>query len=234
MADSPTDETPGAGPGAFAADGTGVEIYRRLPSLGEIEYIQARLPPNSSVLDLGAGTGRIADPLAALGHRVTAVDDSSDMLGQVREARTVKARIEDLRLPERFDFVLVIGNMVNYPGIHQRRSLLATVAHHLAPGGEAILEWAPPSLLALRPAGWTRSQTFGAVTTTLTIHSNSGGISTGEFSLAADGRVWRQSLTAEEISTAAIRDELHRAGLELETTDPDATRWLHARRRQDQ
>lgn len=223
-----------APPGAFADDGTGVEIYRRLPSLGEIEYIQAQLAPGSSVLDLGAGTGRIADPLAALGHRVTAVDDSPEMLAYVCAARTVRARIEGLRLAERFDAVLVIGNMINYPGIEQRRAVLATVAHHLAPGGQAILQWAPPSLLAARPAGWSKSLTLGDVTTTLTIHSNSDGISIGEFSLAIDGRVWRQSLTAEEIPAQAIRDELLRAGLALQTTDPDTTRWLHARRRQGQ
>lgn len=220
---------------AYAADGTGVEIYRRLPSLGEIEYIQAQLAPSSSVLDLGAGTGRIADPLAALGHRVTAVDDSPDMLAHIRKARTIRARIEDLRLPERFDAVLVIGNMINYPGLQQRRAVLATVAAHLAPGGQAILQWAPPALLAARPAGWSKSLTLGLalgeVTTTLTIHSNSGGISVGEFSLAADGRVWRQSLTAEEVTAGALRDELDRVGLVLDTTDPDTTRWLHARRR---
>lgn len=220
-----------AHPGAFAADGTGVEIYRRLPSLGEIEYIQAQLAPGSSVLDLGAGTGRIADPLVALGHRVTAVDDSPEMLAHVLKARTVHARIEDLHLPERFDAVLVIGNMINYPGLQQRRAVLAAVAEHLAPAGQAILQWAPPALLAARPAGWSKSLTLGEVTTTLTIRSNSRGISKGEFSLAADGHVWRQSLTAEEIPAAALRDELDRVGLVLETTDPDTTRWLHARRR---
>ena len=54
------------------------------------------------------------------------------------------------------------------------------------------------------------------------------------FSLAAEGRVWRQSLTAEEVSPAVMRDELHRVQLTLETLDPDATRWLHARRSQGQ
>lgn len=217
--------------GAVAADGTAVEIYRRLPSLGEIEYIQSQLAPHSSVLDLGAGTGRIADPLAELGHRVTAVDDSPDMLAHIRHARTKQARIEDLRLDEQFDVVLVIGNMVNYPGTQQRRSVLATVARHLKADGQAIIQWAPASLLGARPAGWSKSLTLDGVTTTLTIHSNSGGISAGEFTLAADGRVWRQSLTAEEISAAAIRTELDRAGLELTTADPDDTRWLHAKRR---
>jgi 2-polyprenyl-3-methyl-5-hydroxy-6-metoxy-1,4-benzoquinol methylase len=57
-----------------------------LPSLGEIEYVESLLSPNSSVLDLGAGAGRIADPLAELGHRVTAVDESPEMLAHIRHA----------------------------------------------------------------------------------------------------------------------------------------------------
>jgi 2-polyprenyl-3-methyl-5-hydroxy-6-metoxy-1,4-benzoquinol methylase len=217
--------------GAVAADGTAVEIYRRLPSLGEIEYVESLLSPNSSVLDLGAGTGRIADPLAELGHRVTAVDESPEMLAHIRHARKVEARIEDLRLAERFDTVLVIGNMINYPGTQRRRAVLGTVAHHLAPSGQAIIQWAPPEMLAARPTGWTKSMTIGAVTTKLTIHSNRDGISEGEFTLAADGQVWRQSLTAQEISAATLRDELTLAELVLTTDDPEATRWLHAKRR---
>ncbi len=80
----------------MTGDGSVVEIYRRMLSLGEVERIHSLLPPRSSVLDLGAGTGRIANALTALGHRVTAVDDSAEMLEHVRCARTVQARIENL------------------------------------------------------------------------------------------------------------------------------------------
>jgi len=54
-------------------DGSPVEVYRRLPAMGEPELAHA-LFPGGRVLDLGAGTGRIADPLVALGHDVLAVD----------------------------------------------------------------------------------------------------------------------------------------------------------------
>ncbi|BBX98171.1 class I SAM-dependent methyltransferase [Mycobacterium lacus] len=214
----------------IAADGTLVEIYRRLPSLGEVEHIRSLLTPNSSVLDLGAGTGRIADPLAQIGHRVTAVDDSPDMLANIRYAQKVQARIEDLRLPEKFDAVLLIGNMVNYLGTELRRSVLATVGFHVAPSGQAIIQWTPPSLLAARPAGWTDTTTIGAITTTLTIRSNRDGLCDGEFTLAADGRLWRQPVTFEQVSPATVRDELAQAGLVLTTADPEATRWLQAKR----
>ncbi|MCV7198563.1 class I SAM-dependent methyltransferase [Mycobacterium angelicum] len=216
-------------PSALAADGTAVEIYRRLPSTSELEYIAAQLGPNSSVLDLGAGTGRIADPLVMLGHRVTAVDSSAAMLVHVQHARKVQASFEDLALAEKFDCVLLIGSIINYPGTQPRRSVLAAVARHLAPNGQAILNWAPPALIASRPAGFIQSLTFGAVTTTLTIHSNTGRITEGEFTLEADGRRWRQSITAEKLSADTVRDELHRAGLVLTTADPETTRWLHAK-----
>lgn len=47
--------------------------------------LQDLLPPESArVLDVGAGTGFISLLLAELGHRVTAVDVSSGMLGRLR------------------------------------------------------------------------------------------------------------------------------------------------------
>ncbi|PJE11728.1 MAG: SAM-dependent methyltransferase [Mycobacterium sp.] len=216
--------------GSVTGDGSSVEVYCRMPSMGEVEQVQSMLLPNSSVLDLGAGTGRVADALALLGHRVTAVDDSREMLAHVRNARTVQSRIEDVRLNERFDAVLLMSNLINYPTPILRRSMLATVAHHLAPNGQAIIQWAPPSLLASRPTGWTKTLSFDAVQTTLTIRSNRGGITTGEFVLAVDGRSWRQSLILQRVSPDTVRADLARAGLVLTTVDPDSTRWLHARR----
>lgn len=98
------------------ANGSLIELYRHSPPTGEPEQIPALLQPRSSVLELGAGTGRIADPLAQLGHQVTAVDDSEHMLAEVRHARTVRARIEDLRLMQRFDAVLLPTNLIHYRG----------------------------------------------------------------------------------------------------------------------
>jgi hypothetical protein len=68
-----------------------------------------------------------------------AVDDSDRMLAEVRHARTVRARIEDLRLTEKFDAVLLPTNLIHYRGVDLRRAVLATVAHHLKPTGRAII-----------------------------------------------------------------------------------------------
>ena len=47
----------------------------------------ARLPAGGRLLDVAAGTGRVAVPLAAAGYRVIAVDRSKDMLGVLRAKR---------------------------------------------------------------------------------------------------------------------------------------------------
>jgi SAM-dependent methyltransferase len=59
------------------------------------------LPLGAAVLDLGSRTGRIGHRLIELGHPVTAVDDSPEMLGRVRGAQTVLSRIEELRIGRR-------------------------------------------------------------------------------------------------------------------------------------
>ena len=46
------------------------------------------------VLDVGAGTGRVALELARAGHRVTAVDLDDRLLGALRE-RSAEAGIDD-------------------------------------------------------------------------------------------------------------------------------------------
>jgi SAM-dependent methyltransferase len=208
------------------ADGSLIELYRRMPPTGEPEQIHALLQPRSSVLELGAGTGRIADPLAQLGHRVTAVDDSDHMLAEVRHARTVRARIEDLRLTAWFDAVLLPTNLIHYRGVGLRRAVLTTVAHHLKPTGKAIIQWKPPPYWAARHAGWTESKAIGDVTARVTIHSDLDGLVDGEYALIVDGSELRQCFHLEVLTVEELRRELDHAGLQLINTTPESTEWL--------
>lgn len=214
-----------------SADGSLIELYRRLPPTGEPEQIDAFLQPRSSVLELGAGTGRIADSLARLGHHVTAVDDSDYMLAEVRHARTVRARIEDLRLTERFDAVLLPTNLIHYPGVDLRRAVLATVAHHLKPAGKAIIQWKPPPYLAARHAGWTECKAIGDVTARVTVHRDldgASGLVEGEYELIVEGSELRQCFHLQLLTVAELRRELEQAGLQLLTSSPESTEWLEA------
>ena len=56
--------------------------------LGDIDVYAALIGAGGSVLELGAGTGRIAFALAELGHPVTGVEIAPTMLSQALAKRT--------------------------------------------------------------------------------------------------------------------------------------------------
>ena len=220
----PTDNTPAS---PMTADGSLVEIYRRVSVTDELDLITALIAPGDSVLDLGSGAGRIANPLAEKGYQVTAVDDSADMLAHVGGAKTVQARIEDLRLPEKYDLVLLASSLVNYPGVEARRGLLATVAHHLKPAGKAVIQWRPPQWFAQRPAG-SYHRADGAMQQTMTILSNDGDVVLGEFTLEYAGQSLTQSFEAHRVGVDEFRSLLEEVGLTLDTENADSSEWLTA------
>lgn len=85
-------------------------------------YVRAAKRTGGTVLEYGAGTGRVTLPLARAGVRVTGVDLSEKMLAQLRRhlarepaaiARRVTLKLGDmrqLRLRSRFDLVIVPFN----------------------------------------------------------------------------------------------------------------------------
>ena len=133
----------GSGPGAITNDGCAVDFYALLPALGEPEIVHAAVPAGASILELGCGTGRILRPLAALGHPVTGVDDSPDMLARSPDLPTVCSPIQWLRLDRAFDAVVLASNMINAER-GTRREFLATVRHHLRADGIAVFQQSPP------------------------------------------------------------------------------------------
>jgi SAM-dependent methyltransferase len=97
------------------------------------------------LLDLGAGTGRVAIDLARAGHEVVALDVDPVLLGALREradaaghpVETACADARDFRLGRR-DFGLVLAPMQTIQllgGPDGRAGLLRSAALHLAPGG---------------------------------------------------------------------------------------------------
>ncbi|MXW36447.1 MAG: class I SAM-dependent methyltransferase [Chloroflexi bacterium] len=103
------------------------------------------------VLELGCGTGRVAVPLAAAGSRVTGVDISPAMLAAARERaeglplRLVEGDMRTLDLGEPFGAVLVpLGGLQHMTTTAEVAAALATVARHLAPGGQAVVDVEAP------------------------------------------------------------------------------------------
>lgn len=129
----------------IAPDGSPVELYRRLPPrTEEASLIHRLLPTGGSVIDLGCGTGRLAEPLAALGHAVTGVDNEPEMLAELGLAVGVRADIEGLDLGRRFDAGLLMSHFVDTADRPFVDAVLGTLRRHVHSGGFAVVERHPP------------------------------------------------------------------------------------------
>ncbi|WP_237536958.1 class I SAM-dependent methyltransferase [Streptomyces sp. SID5785] len=128
------------GPGAFTPDGCAVELYGRLPVEDEPDVIAGAVPAGGTLLELGCGVGRVTHPLAERGFRVTAVDESPQMLERVRGARTVRSTIEGLDLGETFDGVVLASILVHTGDPVVRRGMLDTCRRHVADGGCVLIQ----------------------------------------------------------------------------------------------
>jgi SAM-dependent methyltransferase len=218
---------PGTGRGAITDDGCAVELYLRFPHQGEADLIHAAVPAGAAILDLGCGTGRIAHPLVDLGHPVTAVDSSADMLAHVRGAQTVRSQIADLRLGRTFDVVLMASHLVNTVDDARRHALLDAAARHLAPGGVLVAEQYPPSWFdEVRDRAGGR---IGDVRADLTeVHRNGDVVSATVRYRAGDG-LWTQTFDALRLTDETLRGELRRAGLAFDRWLSDDRSWFTAR-----
>lgn len=199
---------PGSGPGVITEDGCPVEVYVRLPDLGEAGIVHDAVAPGATVLDLGAGTGRIAHGLIARGHTVVAVDSALEMLAHVRDAETVCAPIAGLELGRRFDAVLLASHLLNGS---DPSALLDTAARHLTPDGVLVAQ--------LHPASWfdsVRDSTggqLGEFEVSLRDVRRSGDQVSAVVRYERDGQVWSQRFTAHRIVDAMLRRLLADAGL---------------------
>jgi SAM-dependent methyltransferase len=119
--------------GAYEAD---------LPLWRELASGAARVGAHASVLDIGAGSGRVALDLARAGHRVTALDLSAELLEALREqagelpVQTVRADARGFRLDgPAFDLCLMPMQTIQLlRGAEQRRLLFAAARAHMRAG----------------------------------------------------------------------------------------------------
>lgn len=131
------------------------------------ELIGAPGPGNLSVIDFGAGDGRVAIPLAALGYGVIAVDAAPTMLDRLAvnapelpsvlsDGRDLYADIADALLePDPFEVDVVIALAIL---IHHRHAdaalLLRSLRDVVRPGGRLIIDL-PIYEVGRDPNGWT-------------------------------------------------------------------------------
>jgi SAM-dependent methyltransferase len=126
--------------GSYTAD---LPVWEELASRG-----------GGPVLELGAGTGRVALALARAGHDVVAAERDPELAGVLaqRAAGTlevVRADILELALGRHFSLVVAPMQLLQIVGGAQRRTqALEVMARHLAPNGVAAA-----AIVATLPAG---------------------------------------------------------------------------------
>jgi SAM-dependent methyltransferase len=127
---------------------------------GDVElYLALAARTGGPVLEIAAGSGRVAVPLAAAGHEVTIVDNDPAMLARAAKLAAeagpeVAARLEsveadliDLKLPggARFHLaILALNSILLLESRDTQQAAIETMARHLEPGGLAIVDvWLP-------------------------------------------------------------------------------------------
>lgn len=145
---------------------TAAEALARLYDLdleddpGDLDlYLALAARTGGPILELAAGTGRLAVPLASAGYEVTGVDLDPAMLARARSAadaagRAVTRRLSlvegdarTVRLPDAGGYALasIPLNSIFLMGTRaDQAAAVATLAAHVAPGGLAVVDaWLP-------------------------------------------------------------------------------------------
>ena len=131
---------------------------------GDVElYVALARRTGGPIVELAAGTGRIAVPMAAAGYHVVGVDIDRAMLDRARDrvataGREIAGRIRlveaDLVDCDRLEAVasggpyelavLGLNSILLLATVTQQRAALATMGRLLAPGGVAVVDaWQP-------------------------------------------------------------------------------------------
>jgi SAM-dependent methyltransferase len=149
-------------------------------------YLALARRTGGPILELAAGTGRLAVPLAAAGYDVHAVDIDPAMLargrrladatpGVAERLRWTEADLLDLRLDEAGTFglaFLALNSLMLLDSRVAQRGALTTLAQHLAPGGLVVVDaWQPDAEDLARFDGrlvleWTRTDPASGTVTT--------------------------------------------------------------------
>jgi SAM-dependent methyltransferase len=214
-------------PTEVAPDGSPVEIYRRLPATGEPELIHGAIPAGASILELGCGAGRVTQGLLRLGHPVTAVDESAEMLAHVCGAEVVRASIETLALGRAFDCVVLASHFVNEVDPKRRRRLLDVCARHVGASGSVLVESYPAGFDWEDAVG--RQTVRGDVAIAVTEARVRGAVVDALVEYRVDGQAWQQAFVARMLDRAEFTAALAEAGLDFVRWLDDRKSWCEAR-----
>jgi SAM-dependent methyltransferase len=115
----------------------------------QMRDVFAKEGPVASVLDLGCGTGRHLEMLAASGYDVVGVDRSAAMAERARSrlaafsarAAVVEADLFELSMDRTFDAVIMMFSLIGYQVTNHRvRATLDALRRQVRPGGLVLFD----------------------------------------------------------------------------------------------
>ncbi len=127
------------------------QFYDLFDSKKNINYFYFFASQAGEALDIGAGTGRIAVPLAELGCRLVCVEPSEAMrtqlLHKLSQQRGLLERITivptdaaSFSLGRNFPLAMLSGSFRHFLSDQERKRVLENVAAHLKPGGTLVFD----------------------------------------------------------------------------------------------
>jgi len=143
MNDAPQQPPPDSAPDWARSFGAVADAYDRgRPSYPREAAVWLCGAEPVTLLELGAGTGKLTEQLVALGHDVHATDPDEAMLailrGQLPDVRTSVASAEDIPAPDRSVDVVVCAQAFHWFDLDRA---LPEIARVLKPRGRLALVW---------------------------------------------------------------------------------------------
>lgn len=113
-----------------------------------LSVINELAAPGCDILDVGAGTGRLAIPLSQSGFQVTAVDASRGMLDVLKRKdpsaliTTHQSLVQELNLDRKFTFITCVFSVFCYLNTEDDlRKCAKAIASHLLDGGRVLVDF---------------------------------------------------------------------------------------------
>ena len=182
----------------------------------DVRFCVERFTVPGSLLDLGCGTGRLADAFAARGFDYLGIDLSEEMLAVAKRhererVRFVQGNLLNLRelVSEPFDYAACLFSTFGMiRGEAERRQFLRDVFEVLKPGGTFVLHVHNRHFLGL---GWKR---WGKTEITMPQAYGGAALTLSHFSRAEAVKLLRDAgFEVKEVQAVAPRGELRSAWL---------------------
>jgi SAM-dependent methyltransferase len=208
-----------------ASDGSPVVVYLALSGQDEAALIDGAVSSNVAVLELGCGVGRVTRHLARLGHQVTAVDNSQEMLRQLDPEERIEKVLADITTldlsPRRWPVVVLASHLINSD---QGASFLAAAARHLEEDGCVLVERHEPGWIDTVEA--SNAESHGVRIAIRDISRLAPGTVQATMVYEVNGLRYEQPFTAHEVDDQRLAQVGSAVGLGLDAVLDKKATWV--------